>query len=112
MGKNHIFECETGHYDTKGSPLGGGKALGILSMVIPGFPDYRFEWHPQTKKVFAIARAKPGSDPANFVEHAEPIANAVENRESAELLVTIWASGFDVGRRSMALAKGEAPQVN
>lgn len=101
MGKNHVLNAETGYYDAKVQKLDSPMREAILQMIIPGFPDYRFEWHPNTRKLYSISRL---STP----EIAEPIATGVENRQSAELLTTIWASGFDVGRKSMALRGAEA----
>lgn len=52
---------------------------------------YRFEWHPQSRKVYLV---RIGTVP----EHAELLAYHIETHGDAINAVLIWSRGFTEGR--------------
>lgn len=70
-------------------PTGAGRAVWNLSN--PRLPQYRFEWHPQTRRVYlARLNARPVV--------GEVIAFNIETHGDAINAVNIWTRGFNEGR--------------
>jgi hypothetical protein len=59
----------------------------ILKLSQPLVPQFRFEWHPRTKRVYTI---RVGATP----EVGELIAFDVENHGQAINAVNIWCRGY------------------
>jgi len=71
------------------NPTGAGQPY--LHIKQPNFPQYRFEWHPQTRKVYlARMNVKPVV--------GEIIAEHVETHGHAFGAVQTWLRGYHEGR--------------
>lgn len=79
----------------------------ILVIKQPNFPQFRFEWHPQAKKVYLVRTGRietiDGEDvfvplPANEPMRAERLAEHVESHGEAHNFVQTFLRGFREGR--------------
>ena len=62
----------------------------------PSFPQFRFEWHPEAKKVFII---RLGRTPLI----GDPIAMDIENHGAAVNAVLIYLRGYKERAAEMAI---------
>ncbi len=70
--------------------------MAILCIKSGLLPDFRFEWHPDTKRVYLIRLA--------HVPHVgEILAFDVENHGAAINSVNVWARGYRCARSEMPL---------
>ena len=67
--------------------FGGNKPPAIYHMTQPKLPAWRFEYHPDAQRVYAI---KIGTVP----ERGENIANNVLNHGMAQNFVLAWMRGY------------------
>jgi hypothetical protein len=98
MGKNYLLNAEMG---TLGADFDTGNAApNILHIQAVTFPQYRFEWHPNSGVVYVI---RVGSPP----EIAEPIMDRIVDQTTAEKVVQIWCQGYQSGEHGRIL--GQSP---
>jgi hypothetical protein len=64
----------------------------------PNFPELRFEWHPQAKRVFTI---RIGGTP----EVADVVALDIDNEGAAQNAVLIWLRGYREGKTPRIVGK-------
>lgn len=69
---------------------GASSAARILHIKQPQFPQFRFEWHPQTERVYVI---RIGALP----EVGEVLAHHIDTHGAATNAVLIWLRGFREG---------------
>ena len=97
---NYLLSAEMGaigaDFDTSNCP-------NILHIQAVTFPQYRFEWHPNTGAVYVI---RVGSTP----EIAEPIMERVVDQDTAEKVVQIWCQGYQSGEHGRIL--GQPPNFS
>ena len=67
-------------------------ASGVYVIKNPNLPEYRFEWHAFTRKVYAI-------DLAEKVLIGEVIGEHVNDHGQAIGVVQTWCRGYYVGQR-------------
>ena len=83
------------------APCGPAPATGeIMQIKATTFPDLRFEWHPESKRVYVI---RLGTTP----EFAEPFAFEIENSGTAHNAVLIWLRGYRAGQAAALLPAAE-----
>lgn len=70
-------------------PTGAGQATFCIRQ--PGFPQWRFEWHPQKRKVYLVRMANTPLTGEVIAEHAETHAAAFG-------AVQTWLRGYHEGR--------------
>lgn len=70
-------------------PSAGGRD--IYHIKAPLIPQYRFEWHPKSRKIYII---RIGTTP----EIAEALAFNIETHGDALNAVLIWSRGFREGQ--------------
>lgn len=68
----------------------------ILHIKAPSLPEFIFEWHPQTRKVYSI---RQGTVPTV----GEVLALEVLDHGSAINAVNIWIRGYQAARSSVPL---------
>lgn len=59
----------------------------IYNVKIPSLPQFRFEWHHETRKVYYV---RLGTVP----EVGEILAHDIDNRGAATNAVLIWCRGY------------------
>ena len=72
-------------------PHPSAAAKDIYGIRAPLLPQYRFEWHPKTRRVYLI---RTGTTP----EIGEIIAFHIETHGDALNAVLIWSRGFREGQ--------------
>ena len=65
----------------------GGPEPPVMAIKNPRFPQYRFEWHRVTKKVYLIRLLTAPN-------HGDPIAENVPNHGAAINAVNTWCRGY------------------
>lgn len=65
-------------------------------------PEFRFEWHPETKVVYVVRLALFGES----AELADPIAYDVENHGAAVNATLIWSRGYKYRAEEPSLVLG------
>jgi len=64
--------------------------MAIIHLKAAHVPDYRFEWHPEVKRVFAFKQGGKGVP--------EILAFGIENHGAALNAVNIWTRGYRSAR--------------
>lgn len=72
----------------------GHPAIRITHIRAPLLPEYRFEYHPAKKKVYAI---RVGAEP----EIGEVFAHDVESDGAAHNAVLVWLRGYRTAKGEM-----------
>jgi hypothetical protein len=67
----------------------------IRHIAAPAFPQFRFEWHPSTKRVFIIRQSAPTI--------GEPIAFEIADHGAAHNAALIWLRGYRAAQAEAAL---------
>lgn len=67
----------------------------IRHMAVPSFPELKFEWHPETKKVYQLY--KQG---VTFVL-GEEVAGGIGTLREFELVAGWWVAGYGAARRRL-----------
>ena len=62
----------------------------IKHIKAPRFPQFRFEWHPVSKKVYVVHIT-------GEQEHAAVVAEAIDTHAGAQMAILIWLRGYRVG---------------
>ena len=75
----------------------------VLHLKQPSFPHLRFEWHPQTQRVYVIRLDTPPNEPVI----AEPFAWQVGNSGQAHNAVLIWLRGYKHATAEASLRPAE-----
>lgn len=72
----------------------------IFHLKSASLPEYRFEWHPETKRVFVIAIGRIIRHDGETKEKASPIAFDIEGPTTAKAAVQAWCFGFKEGQQT------------
>lgn len=71
----------------------------ICQIRQPAWPQFRFEWHPQSRKVYVI---RLGMTP----EIGEPFAHEIRDQGAAVNAVLIWLRGYKAAKAELAAPAG------
>lgn len=74
-----------------------GQQGGIYRMQTPQLPEFRFEYHPASKRVFSV-RIGPQ-------EFGQPIADNIGSVLDARHVVLYWSRGYMEGKASVILGR-------
>ena len=76
--------------------------LGVLKIKSASFPEYLFEYHPESKRVYCIPIAS--TEFKDGIPHhvAHIIAQHVPNATVAKAFVASWIAGYKAGYESPA----------
>ena len=82
----------------------------ILKIKTKNYPDFLFEWHPSSTKVYLLRVLRDANGNPEPRQRAELVAFGIENHGAAQNAVLVWLRGYQTAansRERVPFLKGE-----